>query len=212
MQRGSATLFLLFAIILIIGLVSAFSLGLFKSGVPQIPLKVLTPPAKFLTYTNQNFSFEFQYPDSNFIVKEDSEAEYNKRNNGDFRKNFKGYVGYEPGKSLGAVAVLDQSNSYDNNPLSIWVFDNPDDLTIDRWFDNYWYYPFLWGVFDYTSKSHIALDKEATVSGQMAKYKVVTYQPGSPKFMYVARDEKMYLFRVIGENGDKILSSLKFLK
>lgn len=211
MQKGSATLFLLIIIFLAVGLIGIFSLGLFKTGSMQIPVKVLASPAKYLVYTNQNLNFEFQYPTGNFTIKEDSEAEYNKRGNGDFRKNFNGYVGYEPGKVLGAVAVLDKSNSYESNPLSIWVFDNPDDLNIDRWFGNNWYYPFLWGVFDYTSKSHMALDQEASVSGQVARYKIVTYQPGSPKFMYVAKDKKIYLFRVIGAEGDKILSSFEFI-
>lgn len=213
MQRGTAALFLLIAIFLIVGLIGAFSLGLFKSTTLQTPLKVLAPAPKLLTYTNQNLSFEFQYPTSNFIVKEDSEEAFNKRGNGDFRKNFKGYVGYEPGKFVGAMVVLDKNNDFEKNPLTVWVFENPDNLSIDGWYKNYWYYPFLWGVFDYTSKGHVALDQEATISGQTAKYKIVSYQPGSPKFMYVAKDGKMYLFRVIDDakhTGDQILSSFKF--
>lgn len=213
MQRGSVTLFLVLGLAIVV-LIGVFSSGLFKpqvSLVPQLPLKIPAPPPKVPTYTNQTLGFEFGYP-KDFSVKEDSEEDFNKRGNGDFKKNFKGYVGYEPGKVLGAVAVLDKSNSFDTNPLSVWVFDNPDNLTIDRWFENYWYYPYLWGVFDYTSKSHITLDEEASVSGQPAKSKIVSYQPNSPKFMYVAKDKKMYLFRVVGESGEKILSNFKFLK
>ncbi|MDO8577011.1 MAG: hypothetical protein Q7R82_01580 [Candidatus Daviesbacteria bacterium] len=214
MQKGSATLFLLVVGLVVVALIGIFYSGLIKpsaSSTPALSQKTPTVVSKILTYSNPSLSFELQYS-KDLSVKEDSEDQFNKRGNGDFRKNFKGYVGYEPGKVLGAIAVLDQSGSYDNNPLSVWVFDNPDGLTIDRWFENYWYYPFLWGVFDYTSKSHISLDKEATVSGQPAKYKIVSYQPGSPKFMYVSKGDKMYLFRIIGEIGDKILSSFKFLQ
>ncbi len=160
-----------------------------------------------------NLGFSLSYK-KDLTVKEDSEEEYNKRGNGDFRKNFKGYVGYEPPAFLGAAAVLGKDNNFDNNPFTIWVFDNPNNLTVDGWFDKYWYYPFVWGVFDYTSKGHIALDKEATVSGEMAKSKVVVYQPGQPKFIYVAKEGKMYLFRIIDDSkntGDQILSTFKFL-
>lgn len=215
MQKGSVALFLLIAVLVTVVLIGVFSFGLLKSPVSpisQIPLKIPTSVSpQSLTYNNQKLSLELQYPNKGFVVKEDSEEEFNKRGNGDFRKNFKGYVGYEPGKPLGAVVVLDQDNDFDKNPLTIWVFDNPDNLTEDKWFNNFWYYPFLWGVFDYTSKGHIALDQEATISGQMAKYKIVSYQPGSPKFMYIAKNNRMYLFRIIGSVGDQILATFRFL-
>lgn len=219
MQKGTAALFLLITGFLIVGLVGFFSFGLFK---PQTSLPSLKNPIsfskpltdnkpKFLTYSNQNLRLQFQYPDKDFAVKEDSEEDYNKRGNGNFRKNFTGYVGYEPGEFLGAVVVLDKSNSYEANPFSIWVFNNNNNLTIEQWFQNYWYYPFLWGVFDYTSKVHITPDQEATISGQTGKSKIVTYQLGSPKYLYLSNSDKMYLFRIIGETGDKILSTFKFL-
>lgn len=214
MQKGSATLFLLVAGLVVAVLIGIYYFGLIKlstSSIPTLPLKALTPVSKLLTYSNLSLGFEFQYP-KDFFVKTDSEEDFNKRGNGDFRKNFKGYVGYEPGKFISAIVVLDETNSFDNSSFTIWVFDNDNNLTIEQWFQNYWYYPYLWGVFDYTSKSHIALDKEATISGQTAKYKIVSYQPGSPKFIYVSKEKKMYLFRVIGEIGDKILSGFKFLE
>lgn len=183
-------------------------------GFLQIPPITTTTVAKqpeFNDYSNSGLGFKFGY-DLSLSVKEDSEEQFNQRGNGNFRKNFTGYVGYEPPKPLGAVAVLDKDLSFDKNSFSVWVFDNSDGLTTDKWFDKYWYYPFVWGVFDYTSKGHIALDKEATISGQIAKYKIVSYQPGSPKFVYVSKGGKMYLFRIIGEAGEKILSGFKFLQ
>ena len=106
--------------------------------------------------------------------------------------------------------VLDKSNSYDLNPLSVWIFDNPQDLSVDAWYKNYWYYPFVWGDFTYTGKFTLAPKEEATVSGQMAKSGIIDYQLGKPKFIYLSKDKQMYLFRIIGENGDKILQSFKF--
>ncbi|OGE18599.1 hypothetical protein A2967_02645 [Candidatus Daviesbacteria bacterium RIFCSPLOWO2_01_FULL_41_32] len=175
--------------------------------IPSITIDTAAKQPEFNSYSNSGFGFNYE---KNSSVKEDSEEAFNKRGNGNFRKNFSGYVGYEPGRLLGAVVVLDKSGSYDINPFSVWIFENDKNLTIQQWFQDYWYYPFVWGVFDKTSKGHITLDQEATISGQAAEYKIITYQPGSPKFMYVAKDGKMYLFRIIGDAGDKILSSLKF--
>lgn len=235
-MQGSAALFLLIAVFLVVGLGSiGLFLGLFKLPVLSPPVKVTNPtpvpilvqtqtpapiPAptpvpnlKFLTFNDQKLGLEFQYPKS-LTAKEDSEEEFNKRGNGDFRKNFKGYVGYEPGKFLGAVAVLDKDQNFDTNPFSVWIFDNPDNLTVDAWFSKYWYYPFLWGVFDYTSKGHVTPDKEATISGKPAKSKIISYQPGKPKYIYISSGTKIFLVRILTTKesvGNQILSSLKFL-
>lgn len=161
------------------------------------------------TYQNSKLAFQLIYA-KDFNVKEDAEEEFNKRGNGDFRKNFKGYVQYDPGKFLGAVVVLDKTKSYDTNPFTVWVFDNPTDLTIDGWYKLYWYYPFVWGDFTYTGKFELAPKDEATVSGQLGKSGIIDYQPGKPRFVYVAKDKKMYLFRIISEAGSQILLSFKF--
>lgn len=163
-----------------------------------------------LEYSKPDLGFKFKFP-KNLKVLEDSEEEFNKRGNGNFRKNFKGYVGYEPGEFSGAMVVLDETKSYSSNPFSLWVFNNQDNLTVEKWFDKYWYYPFLWGVFDYTSKGHVAPDSEATISGEPAVAKTVSYQTGSPKYIYISKNQKMYLFRIIGEIGYIILSSFKFI-
>lgn len=218
MQKGTATL-----VLLIVGLVIAGLIGFFIFGFLKLPISSKSPSPVLLkqliaastpgplVYSNQSLGLEFQYLNKDFKVQEDSEEDYNKRGNGNFRKNFKGYVGYEPGKFLGAVMVLDKSDSYEINPFAVWVFDNPDNLTAAGWFDKYWYYPFIWGVFDWTSKGHIALDSEATISGTQAQYKIVSYQPGKPKFVYVPNGQKMYLLKVVGDEGDQILSSLKLI-
>ena len=55
----------------------------------------------------------------------------------------------------------------------------PNSLTIDKWYERYWYYPFVWG--DYTARRNsVAPIKESTISGTLAKSGIVTYQPGEP--------------------------------
>lgn len=206
MQKGSAQLLLILVILLLLG-----------SGVYlwQNSKKDKVSPASYnnyKNYINQKLGFEFQYSDKDITIKEDTEEEFNKRGNGDFRKNFKGYVGYEPGKFLGAVVVLDKDQKFDTNPLTIWVFNNPSNLSIDNWYKNYWYYPFVWGDFTYTGKFVLAPKQEATVAGQLGKSGVIDYQPGKPKFIYVSKDQKIYLFRIIGNASDQILATFKFLQ
>lgn len=210
--KGFAQPLLIFAVVIL--LVAAGGIYFYQAlhSNKPLPSSNFTVPkeSEFKDYKDIKLGFEFKYA-KDLSAKSDSEEEFNKRGNGDFRKNFKGYVGYEPGKFLGAVVVLDKSGSFDTTPFSVWVFNNDNNLTVDTWFDKYWYYPYLWGVFDWTSKSHVTPDSEATVSGQQAKYKIVSYQPGKPKFVYVSKDQKMYLFRLISDAGDKILATFKFL-
>ena len=228
MQKGFAQPFLIVAglLILVIGGVYFYqgtNKSISKSATPvkENPIKLpkLSSPLEpeFKDYTS-HLGFTFKYG-KDLSVKEDTEGEFNKRGGGDFRKNFKGYVTFEPGKFLGAVVVLDKDQKYETNPLTLWVFDNPQDLSIDEWYKSYWYYPFVWGDFTYTGKFELAPKTESTISGQMAKSGVIDYQPGKPKFVYccetgtsvhLSKDKKMYLFRIIGENGDKILQSFKF--
>ena len=210
MQKGFAQLLLI-----IVGLAAVVFGGIYYyqslKGNNPLPVYKLTPPliSQFKDYSNP-LGFQFQYH-KDLVVKEDTEEEFNVRGGGDFRKNFKGYVQYEPGKFLGGVVVLDKTSSYDTNPFTLWVFDNPQDLSIDDWYKNYWYYPFVWGDFTYTGKFELAPKTEATISGQMAKSGIIDYQPGKPKFVYLSKNKKMYLFRIIGEEGDKILSTFKYL-
>lgn len=210
-QKGSV-LPLLIIFILAVGVIGIFYVNSSKLEVPLSLLKTKQVASKEQIYQNQKLGVELKYTDQELFLKEDSEAEFNKRGNGDYRKNFKGYVGYEPGKFLGAIIVLDKSKSFEINPLTIWVFNNDNNLTIETWYQKYWYYPFVWGDFTYTGKSLLAPKEEATVSGQIAKQGIIDYQPGKPKFIYIAKDQKMYLFRVIGETGEKILQSLIFLQ
>lgn len=211
MQRGTVQIFLiaLAAIVILTG-VFYFYQTLNKDDL-QISPQANSPTETINTHTDQDLGFKLSYP-SEMILKTDTEEEFNKRGNGDFRKNFKGYVGYEPGKFLGAVLVLDETGSYETNPFTLWVFNNINSLTIEQWYKNFWYYPFVWGDYTYKGKFTLAPKEEATVSGHMAKTGVIDYAVSKPKFIYVSKDKKMYLFRIIGESGGEILSTFHFLK
>lgn len=209
MQRGSAYLLLLIAVLLLLGGGVYFFL---RGNPPQIPqYNNYDTYNNYNIYSNLSLGLQFEYSEKDLKVLEDTEEEFDKRGNGQFRKNFKGYVGYEPGKFLGAVVVLDEINSYEKNPFTVWVFENSANLTIEDWHHKYWYYPFVWGDFTSLGKYKLAPEKEATVSGIIGKSRVIDYQPGKPKFIYLSKDNKMYLFRIIGDDGEKILSTLEIL-
>lgn len=209
MQKGAAQIFLiaLAAIVILTG-VFYFYQTLNKDDL-QISPQANSPTETINTHTDQDLGFKLSYP-SEMILKTDTEEEFNQRGNGDFRKNFTYYVTYPPAKVLETLSVLDETGSFDKNPFTVWVFDNPDNLTIDRWYKDYWYYPFVWGDYTYTGKFTLAPKDEATISGQMAKSGIIDYAAGKPKFVYLSKEKKMYLFRIIGEDGDKILKSFKF--
>ncbi len=212
MQKGFAQLLIIFAVlILLVGGGIYFFQTDQKSTPPKTPqYNTYNNYNNYDIYSNQSLGFSFKYA-KDLTAKQDTEEEFNKRGNGDFRKNFKGYIQYEPGKFLGAVVVLGDVN-YDTNPFTLWVFDNPDDLTIDNWHHDFWYYPFIWGDFTSEGKFDLSPKDEATVSGQIGKSRIIGYSAGKPKFVYILKDKKMYLFRIIGESGDKILSTFKFSK
>lgn len=177
----------------------------------QIPFTAKAMDDVSSIYTNNSLGFKFTYA-KGFLIKEDTEEEFNKRGLTDFRKNFTGYIQYSPAIFAGAVVVLDTSNLYAKNPFTVWIFENPDNTDIDSWYKKYWYYPFVWGDFSYEEKSKLSPQKESTISGSPVKSGMVDYQEGKPKFTYLSKDGKMYLFRTIGSNGEAILNTFQFLK
>lgn len=216
MQKGFAQLLIIFIFFIIIIGAGVYLYQNYKTPTsPNSPSPSSSSnpsnSSDFKDYSDQSLGFSLKFP-KDLTVKQDSEEEFNKRGNGEYRKNFKGYVGYEPGKFLGAVVVLEKEESYEINPFTLWIFDNPNELSIDKWHHDFWYYPFIWGDFTSEGKYQLAPAKEATVSGQIGKSRVLDYPVGKPKFIYISKDKKMYLFRIIGESGDKILDSFKFLE
>lgn len=214
MQRG----FLLIPLVIAAGLVALSGVIYYRyADIKQVEkgkeVSVSSSPVPEETekvYLNSNLGFELNYS-KGLEVKEDSEEDYNKRGNGDFRKNFTGYVQYAPAEFLGAVSVLGDNKDFDRPPLTIWVFDNPSNLTAEGFYNEYWYYPFLWGMFNPPDKKKDAPVLEATISGKLAKGAEISYQINSPKYFYLSEGGKMYLFRVFKE-GEEVLGSFKFLE
>lgn len=206
-MRGFAAVpVLLVLVLLVAGVFAYFNLQSAKNTlVKPVPQTESLP-----IYKNEKLGFELQYS-QNLKVLEDSEEEFNQRGGGNFRKNFSFYVGYEPGGFVGAMVVLEKEDNFETNPFSLWVFNNLNNLAIEQWHHDYWYYPFVWGDFTYTGKFILAPQDIATVSGQIGKSGVIDYREGKPKFIYIAKDQKMYLFRIIGQKGEEILRGFKFL-
>src|SRR3989344_2325193 len=214
MQKGFAPLFVvLFGIILIVGVIVGGSFY-FKAKTPEKTASVKQTPSSPVEPTEQEliyktFLFEFSIP-KGYSVQIDTEEDFYNRSKGDFRKNFTNYIGYPPPKFVDAYALVDSSKDFENSPFVIWIFNNPENFTAEKWFDEYWYYPFVWG--DFTQRREaIAPVKDI----QIGKYGIVTYRPASPKFIYLPLNGKMYMFRILSNNEDlekQVLDSFKFLQ
>lgn len=214
MQKGFAHL-LLIAIILIVSL-SAIGVYffIFKNQSPVISEQMVAPevisqqPTQNQVYKNQNLGFEFVLPEGS-TVKDETEEEFHKRSNGQMRKNFTYYVQYAPAEFVSSLYVLGKDNDYENAALSLWVFENPKDLDASAFYEKYWYYPFIWGDFS-SGKERIAPTIDFNIADSTASGAVAAFKPNSPKFMYLPREGKMYLFKVVGDS--KIIDSFKFSK
>jgi hypothetical protein len=218
MQKGFAHL-LLIAIILA-AIVAAASTYFFIFKNPQSDKDILISPndrmvppialteeamRKNQTYRNQSLGFEFVVP-KDYFVKEETEAEFHKRSNGEMRKNFTYYIKYPPAEFNTSLYVLNKENDYENAPLSLWVFENPDNLNPEEFYKEYWYYPFIWG--DYSSaKEKIAPTEVFRIAEASGSSGIATFKTNSPRFIYLPKNGKMYLFKVI---DSKILDSFKF--
>jgi hypothetical protein len=215
MQKGNIALVLLIVLIVLGGGALFYFLyaqdRVSQSLISSKPATSSSQLSNNKTYTSSQFGFSLAYP-NNLELKEDSEESLYQRAKTNFRKNFTGFVRYEPAEMLGGVEVLGEDKNYDTNPFTIWVFNNPENLTPLAWYNKYWYFPFIWGDFTSKGKGEIAPLKDATISGQVAKLGVVSYQDGKPQFIYFSKGGKMYLFRIIGEEGQKILNSFSYSK
>ncbi len=172
---------------------------------------IKSAPPKTASYKGTTFIFSYA---PKLTARADSEEEYSKRNGGDARKNFSGYVQYQPPKFLEASAVLNFDQNIDKSPFTVWVFDNPSNLSEADWYDKYWYYPYLWGQFNLPEKQPLSPKNEATVSGRMAHFGLVDYQFGSPKYYYLSSQSRMYLIRILAtpdNAGEQALSSFKLI-
>lgn len=210
-QSGAVFVLVLLLVLIIAGLVLFILIGVKNSPV-SFSQKTAKTGSTLPVYYSRQFGFEFRYP-LEFTVQNDSEEDYSKRGQTDFRKNFTDYVGYEPPKLIKAVAVLGKDNSYDPSPFTVWVFANPDSLDTFLWYDKYWYYPFMWGIFAKEHKYMPSLERQATVSGQFVQYRLLSYQNGAPEYFYFSHKGNMILLRSLTtkNSGKSILDTFKLL-
>lgn len=173
----------------------------------QKPLVTQPTPIPENKYENSQFGFNLTLPDD-FKVEEETEDEFYKREKADYRKNFRGYVESEPAKVLSTFNV---KNSDAKIVLSLWIFDNPDKLTAENFYNKQWYFPFIWGMFNPPDKKKDAPHQTATISGILANYAEISYQDNIPKFYYLPFNDNMFLLRVLGSDkvGEEILNSFK---
>lgn len=203
------------ALILLIAIASLFGvyfMGSFKPDAKQVSPQSQQQSEKPV-YQDSELKFQFEYP-PDFEVVNESEEQYSERTKTKYRKNFDYYVRYEPPKFVKGLVVKSKDvaltgDQFATVPFYLWVFENPKELSVEKWYKDFWYYPFFWGVFD-VRKAQIEPSDEATVSGIMSKSAVVSYSPGKPKLILLPKGDKMFLFKIM-ENGDKILESFKFL-
>lgn len=206
-------------LVLTVGGSYLYILPKFKTTPPvqETPLLKVTTTAtndsSLSVYNDQQLGFEFKYQKQDITIQNDTEEEYSKRGLGDFRKNFTGYVGYEPPKLIKAVAALGKDSSFDLSPFTVWVFENPKALNDAAWYDKYWYYPFMWGIFAREHKYMSSVLRQATISGQQIEYRLLGYQDGAPQYLYFPHKGNMILVRVLTDknNGEQILTTFKLI-
>ncbi|MBI2601274.1 hypothetical protein HYW42_04970 [Candidatus Daviesbacteria bacterium] len=212
-QKGSVLIWIILISLTFLVVAYFYSKNIFPSN----PKEIAQPSPS--VQTSKKYSdglIEFSYPDG-FEVIEETEEEFSKRTNTNYRKNFTSYVLYEPAPFIKGLAVKhkDQklSSQFDDEPLMIWIFENNQNLTAQMWYQKYWYYPFVWGEFSSFEKDKIAPEKQATIAGLIAKFNTVEYRPGSPKFILIPLKDKMLLLKVIDQDqkGSDIVSTLKIL-
>lgn len=214
-------LFLLFLLFILIFGVIIFIRNISKTATPsQISSKELPVDRSslFPIASSTNISFKdkdiplsFSYPNE-YSVEEEKEEDHFKRANGDIRKNFTATTYYEPAKAVKLLSLISNSTAgKEGSPFVIWIFENPNNLSVGDFYKNYWYYPYVWGEYAEPGRSNYAPLKEATVSGRLANYAVIDYRPGTPNFYYLPYKDKMLMIRVVDTEttkGSKILEGL----
>lgn len=203
-QKGSVLLPVLLLALLVFLIIAGFY---YFKNISKPITEVVTVPSLTTAAENkyQDNYLSFSYPDG-FEVVEESEEDYFKRTNTNYRKNFTYYVTYSPPLFVKSIIVKEKNkplgSQFSDEPLTIWIFENEQDLSVDKWYANYWYYPFVWGQFNSADKDKIAPEKIATISGITGKFNTVSYQPAKPKFMLISKNNKMFLLRATGSEKE----------
>lgn len=174
-------------------------------------------------YIDKQKAISFAYPGGSYTVKIDSEQERDRTENSGIPGSFVEAKGFSPPKVIWALKVEEKKAFQGRygletpfSPFAVWVFDNKDNIQIEKWFDLYWYYPFTWGSATKSEldrklpRPKIIIDGEQTLG-----YDLGPTPRGYLKLYYIKRDDKMYLFQLLGEETNSldiaIASTFKFL-
>lgn len=216
MQRGSVLPWILFLIFAVIASVSIYyyANSLIPKTVINLDVKTTPAPAYQSQTTINSLGLKLEIPEG-FKKVDETEKQYFKRANGDIRKNFNYYVQYNPPEFVDSFYILEKgNNNLDKSKISVVVFKNPDNFDGQKFYKEYWYYPFVWG--DYTAlKNKIEPENIELIGGKEGKSGIVDYREGKPKFIYLPLIGKNLMLQIqmptIGnEIGKQILGSFKF--
>lgn len=222
MQKGFAQLVLILIFAATILSATGVYFLYFNNQSPKTVQDKIVPPTskeeeqmkQKSTFKNEALGFEFTIPPG-FLVKEESEKEYFKRESGDIRKNFTYYIQYLPPEFVNSFYILEEGeDNLDRAKLTVLVFRNPDKLDAQKFYNKYWYYPFVWGDFT-QAKNKIAPESIELVGGKEGKSGLVDYREGKPKFIYLPWGDKSLMLQIQMPSEDnevakKVLESLKF--
>ena len=163
--------------------------------------------------------FTLKYPPDSYTVESDNEEQYSKQDNTDIKKNFSDLMGYSSPKVLTVYTVRTKFNlpPYHTKRavVSVWVFANNDNLSLQTWYERYSYYPLAYGKVakgykDPWTSEDIMLNG---FEGRGDPYAEGTmFKSG---FLLFSRDEKVILIMAEELNttdspGRKIVSTFKF--
>lgn len=216
MQRGSVLPLVLISVLAIslAGVLYFLKPWGSNSSKPSLPIVKPSPSPYKQEITDDLLGLKFEIPQK-FSLKKETEEEYFKRAFGNTRKNFSSYVLYPPAKFTEAFYIVPVSeNNLDNALLTVWVFQNPDNLDANAFYAKYWYYPFVWG--DFTGrKNQIAPESVELIVGKEGSYGVVDYREGKPKFIYLPLRDKSLMLQIHLKSegnliGQEILQSFRF--
>lgn len=100
--------------------------------------------------------------------------------------------------------------------FSLWVFKNPDNITINEWFNRYSHYPFEVIVQEAeASIEEKRPNKDTVIGGVTAKYSIFSGPTGLQTAYFISKDGKIYLILTLADPhfqkiGDQILSTFRF--
>lgn len=171
-----------------------------KPVVTPFPIPTPDLTVDWRTYTNGEYNFEFKYPNNKYVVVEDDETKYSERVNTKVREEFEKFLGYPPPRFLFALKIVDKAITKEavtfDEIIKVWIFDNVANKNIDTWYNDYWYYPFKWGV----AVPEIIEDNrpklEIKINERIGRYTYLSEMGGEIKYIYLPYDGKIFLFRV----------------